>query len=123
MLVIQSHGAQFELALERFLGGRGFTFQGVGFWLAPDGHMEVSIQPSGFLAETAEQTALDDLKVAEGVLNALIEESPAFAEMIRGRPLHFVLAESYRAATIEWCRVVDGSLVWSSGFLRMRGAV
>ena len=122
MLVIQSYGAQFELALERFLGGRGFTFHGVSFWLAPDGHMEVSIQPSGFLAETTEQTALDDLGVAERVLNSLIEESPSFAEVIGGRPLHFVLAEPYGVATIEWCRLVNGSLVWSKGFLQMRGA-
>ena len=123
MEITEPHGPRFELALDRFRDGHAFTLNGVGFWLAPDGALEVSAQTSWFIENVTEQRALDDLDRARRLTDTLIEESPAFASLVKGRPRRYVLIDDYKMGGVVLCRLVDGSLNWSAGMSKSRGEI
>ena len=115
MEVTEPHGSRFEVALERLRDGHAFTFRGVGFWLAPDGSLEVRAQSSWRIENTTEQTALSDLENAKNLLAALIKGSSSFASLVMGRAHRFVLIDDYGMGAVELCRLVDGALIWAKG--------
>jgi hypothetical protein len=116
MEIHEPRGSRFALALERLQEGFAFTFRSVGFWIAPDGAIEVRAQTSWFLENITEQTALNDLQKAEDLLNLLEAESSEFASLTQGRLRRYVLVDDYGMGGVELCRLVDGLLVWSKGF-------
>ena len=122
MEILEPSGKRFEVALELFQSGEPLSFRGVSFALAPEGHLVVRVPTSWYLENTTEQTALNDLEVAENTLNDLVLESPAFASVVKDRPRHFVLVYDYGMGGVELCRLIDGSLVWAKGFPVGEGA-
>jgi hypothetical protein len=122
MEITEPHGSRFELALERFRDGRAFTFDGVGFWLAPDGVLEARVQTSWFRENVTEQTALNDLERAKNLADTLVEASASFASLVKDRPRRYVVVDDYKMGGIELCRLIDGSLLWSNGFPVAKGA-
>jgi hypothetical protein len=69
MEISEPYGSRFELALDRLRDGHAFTFRGVGFWLAPDGSLEVRVPSSWRMENTTEQTALNDLENAKYLMD------------------------------------------------------
>jgi hypothetical protein len=116
MEITEPHGSRFELALELFRDGRALTFDGVGFWLAPDGALEVRAQTSWYRENVTEQTALNDLERAKTLAASLVKASSEFASLVKGRARRYVLVDDYKMGGIELCRLIDGSLFWSKGF-------
>jgi len=123
MEITEPHGTRFELALERLRDGHAFSFRGVGFWLAPDGSLEMRVQSSWRIENTTEQTALSDLENARNLLDALIKESLSFGSLVKGRARHFVLIDDYGMGAVELCRLVDGSLIWAKGMPQSERAI
>ncbi|HEU0143372.1 MAG TPA: hypothetical protein VFQ47_01185 [Nitrososphaera sp.] len=121
MEITEPHGSRFELALELFQDGRAFTFDDVGFWLAPDGALEVRVQTSWYRENVTEQTALNDLERAKNLADFLERASPEFASLVKDRPRRYVLVDDYKMGGIELCRLIDGSLFWSKGFPMIKG--
>lgn len=115
MQVLEPYGSRFELALEDFRNGHAFTFRGVKMWLAPDGSLGASINSSWRIENTTEQTALADLQIAKDTVNDLVAESSPFAALIKDRPQYFILIHDYGMGSVEWCRLVDGKIVWAKG--------
>ena len=115
MEISEPHGSRFELALERLQDGHAFTFRGVGFWLAPDGSLEVRAPSSWRIENITEQTALSDLERAKNLLDVLIEESSSFASLVNGLARRFVLIDDYGMGAVELCRLVNGALIWAKG--------
>lgn len=122
MEITEPHGSRFELALELFREGRAFTFDGVGFWLAPDGALEVRTQTSWYRENVTEQTALNDLERAQNLADSLERASSEFASLVKGHARRYVLIDDYKMGGIELCRLIDGSLFWSKGFPMAKGA-
>jgi len=113
MEVTELHGSRFELVLELFRQNQAFMFRGVGVGLAPDGALEVRVQSSWRIENTTEESVLNDLEHARMLIDALIEESPSFASIVKGRKRRFVLIDNYGMGAIELCSLVGGSLVWA----------
>jgi hypothetical protein len=122
MEVIEPSGQRFEVALELFRSGQPISYRGVSFYLAPGGHLAASIPTSWYLENTTEQTALNDLGVAENALKDLIAESPAFASVVGNLPRQYILLHDYGAGGVELCRLVGGKLIWAKGFPAAKGA-
>ena len=122
MEILEPQGSRFELALELFRDGASFTYDGVGFWLASDGALEVRVQTSWRPGNVTEQTAMGEFARAEKLANSLADASPAFASLVRGRPLCFVLVDEYKMGGITLCRLVDGQLSWPPGYPVAKGA-
>jgi hypothetical protein len=106
---------RFEIALERLSEGESFTFDGVSFWIPPDGSLQVSVDTSWRPQNTTEQTALRDLERATNVLTHLAHESSAFKKLIEGRRQDFSLNYDAGKSGVELARLVDGKLVWAKG--------
>jgi hypothetical protein len=123
MEITEPHGLRFELALERLRDGHAFTFRGVGFWLAPDGSLEVRVPSSWGIENTSEQTALSDLEHAKKLLDVLIVESPSFASLVKDRARRFVLIDDYGMGGVELCRLVGGALIWAKGMAQSKGEI
>ena len=116
MEIFEPHGSRFELALELFRDGRAITFNGVGFWLAPDHALEIRVQTNWQRENVTELTAWADLKMAKGLADALEKASPAFASVVKDRSRRYVLVDEYKNGGVELCRLVDGKLFWSKGY-------
>jgi hypothetical protein len=123
MEITEPHGLRFELALERLQDGHPFTFRGVGFWLAPDGSLEVRVQSSWRIENMSEQTALSDLENARNLLDALVKESSSFASLLEGHSRRFVLIDDYGMGAVELCRLVNGSLIWAKGMPQSKSEI
>ncbi len=115
MQVLEPHGPRFELALERLRDGDAFSFNGISFWLAPDGYLEVSVESSWRIENTTEQTALADLQRAMNLVNDLIAKSSSFVAVTKAHPQLFILIHDYGMGSVELCRLVDGKIVWAKG--------
>lgn len=115
MQVLEPRGSRFDLALERLRAGHAFSFRGAGFWLTPDGYLEVSLNSSWRIEDTTKQTALNDLKRAKDILTDLALESPSFAEIVKAYPQRFILINDYGTGSVELCHLEDGELRWAKG--------
>jgi|SRR5687767_273444 len=115
MRVTEPHGQLFELALERLRDGDSFNLEGVSFWLAPDGNLEVSVESSRRIENTTEQTALADLQRAMKLVVDLASTSPSFASLARAHPQRFSLIHDYGTGSVELGRLEDGELRWARG--------
>ena len=115
MEVSETNTQRFDVALELLREGRSFTFDGVSFWIAPDGSLQVSIDTSWRIENTTEQTALSDLERAKNVLAQLVRESVAFKSITEGRPQEFSLGYDCGKSGVELARLVEGKLVWAKG--------
>jgi hypothetical protein len=115
MEVTELNCRRFEVALELLLEGSSFTFEGVSFWIAPDGSLHVNIDSSWQIENITEQTALNDLERAKNVLARLVRESPAFANIVEGRQQHFHFGYDAGKSAVELARLIDGELVWAKG--------
>lgn len=115
MQVFEPHGPRFELALERLREGEAFSFEGVSFCLAPDGHLEVSVESTWSIENTTEQTALRDLQRAMNLVNDLVARSPSFASIAKIHPQRFSLIHDYGTGSVELGRLLDEKIVWAKG--------
>jgi len=115
MEVLEPNTQRFEVALELLREGKAFTYNGVSFWIAPDGSLRVSIDTSWRIENTTEQTAFSDLRRAQEVLAHLARESVAFKSIIDGRPQSLSLSYDCGKRGVELARLVDGKLVWAKG--------
>jgi hypothetical protein len=115
MQVLEPHRPRFELALERLRDGDAFSIDGVKFWLAPDGHLEVSVESSWRIENTTEQTALADLQRAMNLVNDLVAKSSSFAAVAKAHSQRFILIHDYGTGSVELCRLVGGKIVWAKG--------
>lgn len=115
MQVLEPHGPRFELALDRLRDGNAFSFDGVSFWLALDGYLEVSVESSWRIENTTEQTALADLQRAVNLVNDLVAKSSPFAAVTKAYPQRFILINDYGMGSVELCRLVNGKIVWAKG--------
>lgn len=115
MQVFEPHGPRFELALERLREGDAFSFEGVSFWLAPDGHLEVSVESSMRIENTREQTALADLQRAMNLVSDLAAKNPSFASIANAHPQRFSLIHDYGTGSVELGQLVDGKIAWAKG--------
>ena len=115
MEVSEPNTQRFEIALERLSEGESFTFDGVSFWMPPDGSLQVSVDTSWRIENTTEQTALVDLERAKNVLTHLAHESAAFKKLIEGRRQDFSLGYDAGKSGVELARLIDGKLVWAKG--------
>lgn len=115
MQVLEPHGPRFELALERLRNGDAFSFDGVSFWLGPDGYLEVSVGSSWRIENTTEQTALADLQRAMHLVNDLVAKSSSFATVAKSHSQRFILIHDDGMGSVELCRLVNGKIVWAKG--------
>ena len=115
MQVLEPQGPRFELALERLRDGDAFSFDGVSFWLAQDGCLEVSVVSSWRIENTTEQTALVDVKRAMKLVGDLVAKSSSFAAIAKAHPQRFTLIHDYGTGSVELCRLVDGAIIWAKG--------
>ena len=104
-----------DVALELLREGKSFTFDGVSFWVAPEGSLQVSVESSWDILNITEQSALSDLERGKNICVFLIHESPAFASVVKNRPQHFSLVYDCGKSGVEVARLVDGKLVWAKG--------
>jgi hypothetical protein len=114
MQVLEPPGPRFELALERLRDGDAFSFDGVWFWLAPDGYLEVSVESSWRIEHITEQTALADLERAMSLVNDLLAKSSSFSAVAKAHPQRFILIHDYGTGSVAVCRLVDGKIVWAT---------
>jgi hypothetical protein len=121
--ILEPKGQRLDLALDRLRGGESSTFNGAGFWLDPDNHIEAHKQSSWLAENVNEQTALNDMQVAERVMSGLIKESPGFAAIIKDGPKQIVLINDYGAGAVELWRLTEGSLKWAAGMAMAKNAV
>lgn len=115
MQVFEPHGPRFQLALERLREGDSFSFEGVSFWLAPDGHLKVSVVSSMRIENTREQTALADLHRAMNIVSQLAATNASFASIATAHPQRFSLIHDYGTGSVELAQLVDGKIVWAKG--------
>ena len=113
--MLEPQDPRFELALEGLRDGDAFSFDDVSFWLAPDGHLEVSVESSWRIENTTEQTALADLQRATNLFNDLVLRSPSFALIAKVHPQRFSLIHDYGTGSVELARLVYGKIAWTNG--------
>ena len=115
MEVFEPNTPRFDIGLELLQEGKPFIFDGVSFWIGPDGSLQVSVDTSWRIENTTEQTALIDLGRAKDVLAHLASESSAFRKIIEGRLQRFILVYDCGKSGVELAQLVDGKLVWAKG--------
>jgi hypothetical protein len=115
MEVIEPNTPRFDSGLELLQEGKPVIFDGVSFWIASDGSLQVSVNTSWRIENTTEQTALNDLERAKHVLAHLASESSAYREIIGGRLQRFSLVYDCGKSGVELAQLVDGKLVWAKG--------
>ena len=115
MEVSEINTQRFDVALELLREGSPMTFDGVSFWIAPDGVLHVSVDSSWHISNITEQTALSDLDRAKNVLAYLIRESPAFASIVEGHAQEFHFGCDAGKSGVELARLVNGKLIWAKG--------
>ena len=115
MEVSEINTQRFDVALVLLREGSPLTFDGVSFWISPDGVLHLSVDSSWHISNITEQTALSDLERAKNVLAYLICESSAFAGIVSGLPQEFHFGYDAGKSGVELARLVDGKLVWAKG--------
>ena len=115
MEVSEINTRRFDVALELLREGNAFTFDGVGFWIAPEGSLLVSAYSSWNISNITEQSALSDLERAKNVFAYLVRESPAFASIVKNCPQDFSLVYDCGKSGVEVARLVDSKLMWAKG--------
>jgi hypothetical protein len=115
MEIHSTHGARFELALDRLEQGETVGFSGVGIVIRA-GAVEVRV-PSSWAPENANvERARHDIRLAEQALSELTTLSERFAALVSGRPTVFVLLHDYGDAGIEFCRKAGDVIEWAKGY-------
>jgi hypothetical protein len=110
------HGKRLELALERLAAGERFAVGNLILWLAPDGYLDIAVRSNWSPEYVTEKAALEELELAQELVEDLVRESPSFSRLVKGIPRRFVLYSEYDwHDTKEICRLVDNSLIWSQG--------
>ena len=115
--ITEPSGPRFDLALERLRNGHAFCFEDLTFWLAPDAHLEISINSSWMLDSVTEQRAVADLGRAKSVYRNLCAHNASFAALAQNMPTRFILAYDYGSGSVELARLVDGIVIWAKGFV------
>lgn len=117
MEVLEPRGLRFEEALEEFLGGKGMTYQGVHFWIAPDGYLEVRVHPDWRVDSDESQSSLDEMCFSRSVAEELSSRSQRFASAIEALPWRVVkLDESGSKVLYLYCPE-ENKVFWSLGMI------
>lgn len=116
MQITDAHGARFDLALERFIGGHSFTLQDVRFWLSPVGELEVNAYSSWAPQNVTHERAMEDLRRAQLAYEYLRDRSPAFVTAVQNSAPQFFLIYDYGGGEVELGRLVNGQIAWAKGF-------
>jgi hypothetical protein len=120
-VVDDASGPRFELALELFLSGGSFEFRDVAFRVESDNAVHCIVDSSWELANVTQASAAEDLDFGASVLADLLGQSPVFASVVEGRPIHFDLIEDYGNGSILICTRTDETITWTHGFPRGTG--
>ncbi|MGI8654933.1 MAG: hypothetical protein ACR2LC_06915 [Pyrinomonadaceae bacterium] len=115
MEVSEPNTQRFDVALELLREGSSFTFDGVSFWIAPDGLLHVNVDSSWRIENITEQTALNDLERAKDVFAYLVRKSPSFARIVEGCHQQYHFGYDAGKSGVELARLVDGKLDWVKG--------
>ena len=110
-------GPRFDLALERLRAGHAFSFEDLTFWLAPDAHLEISINSSWTPDNVTQQRALELLNRAKNVYRNLCAENASFAAVAGNLAPRFILSYDYGGGSVELARLADGIIIWAKGFV------
>ena len=116
MVITETKGSRFELALELLRSGRSVVYRGVGISVDVDGTLECSVQTSWRPENVTEASARQDLASAEAAVAELAGASPAFAALIRGRRRRLVLIDDYGMGTVALAHSEGEALHWASSF-------
>ena len=111
MEVSEINTRRFDVALELLREGKSFTFDGVNFWIALDGSLNVRVYSSWQISNITEQNALSDFERAKSVYAYLVRESSAFASLVESRPQNFSLLHDSGNSTDEVGRLVGDNVV------------
>ena len=115
--ITEFSGPRFDLALERLRDGHAFSFEDLTFWLAPDAHLEISINSSWRPDNVTEQKALERLDLAQNVYRNLCAGNADFAAVAGNKSPRFILAYDYGSGSVELARLADGIIIWAKGFV------
>jgi len=115
MKVSEINNRRFDVALELLQEGNAFTFDGIGFWISPEGSLLVSAYSGWDISNITEQNALSDLERAKNVFTYLITKSSAFAKIVKDCPLNFSLVYDCGKSGVKVARLINDKLVWTKG--------
>ncbi len=113
MEVSEINTRRFDVALELLREGKSFTFDGVNFWIVPDGSLNVRVYSSWQMSNITEQNALSDFERVKSVCAYLVRESSAFASVVKGRPQSLSLVYDCGNSSVEVGRLVGDNVVLS----------
>ncbi|WP_152670650.1 hypothetical protein [Rubrobacter aplysinae] len=111
---LEPRGLRFESAIQSFLDGKCALYQGVNFWKAPDGYLEVRVHSD--LRVDEERGLLDDLRFARSIAAEISSGSGRFASAVEGLPWRLIkLDESGTRVIFLYCPE-EGKVIWSLGY-------
>lgn len=115
MKVSEINNRRFDVALELLQEGSAFTFDGICFWISPEGSLLVSAYSRWHISNITEQNALSDLERAKNVFTYLVTESSVFAIIVKNCPLNFSLVYDCGESGAEVARLVNDKVIWAKG--------
>ncbi len=113
--ITEFSGPRFELALDLLHSGQGFVASGIKVSLE-DGTLRAYVPASWKPEQVTEARAREDLARGSALLTSLRSSSQRFEEIAGGTEPELWLIADYGTGWVPICRLIDGDLVWESGY-------
>jgi len=110
---LEPRGLRFENALEGFVCGRGMTYRGVNFWLAPDGYLEVRVHPDWRMNRDESQRSRGELRFSRGVAEEISSRSRRFTSLVGDLPWRVVKLDESGTEVVCWYYPGEDEAIWT----------
>jgi hypothetical protein len=112
----QLNQKRLDVHIDRLRAGAEIRFGTLGFYLSPQGLLEIRKNSSWRIENITAQTASADFREAMQEADDLLSRFSALSEIAASSTCQYVLVHDYGSGVVEICRLMADQIHWAKGF-------